>query len=65
VREGIKRLFGPFNILSYSWTKSTHTHLFFQLSGGIGWSRIRDFQIFHKSAVFAFFGLFHISWDAF
>jgi hypothetical protein len=29
MREEIKRLFGPFNILSYSWTKSTHTHLFF------------------------------------
>ena len=34
---------------------SPHIHLFFQLSSCTGWSTIRDFRIFQKTAFFTFF----------
>jgi hypothetical protein len=34
---------------------SPHIPLFFQLSSCTGWSTIRDFRIFQKTAFFAFF----------
>ncbi len=35
---------------------SPHIHLFFQLSSCTGWSTIRDFRIFQKTAFLPFFG---------
>jgi hypothetical protein len=52
----LERLFGLFNILSYSGTKAAYTSLF------SGWFTIRNFRIFKKHS-FAFF--LDISWEVF
>ncbi len=59
----LERLFGIFNISSYSWIKSA-IHLFFSSPVALVASQSRNFQFFKKTlTVFAFFGPFHFSWD--
>ncbi len=44
---------------------SPHIHLFFQLSSCTGWSTIRDFRIFQKTAFLPFLGPLPFSWGIF
>ncbi len=44
---------------------SPHIHLFFQLSSCTGWSTIRDFWIFQKTAFLPFWGPLPFSWGVF
>ncbi len=44
---------------------SPHIHLFFQLSSCTGWSTIRDFRFFQKTAFLPFLGPLPFSWGVF